>query len=42
VHDAFVPTAEAAFIGGVTDRAMNRAIDEHILPDSLIRSDSRD
>jgi uncharacterized protein (DUF433 family) len=39
VHDIFVPTAEAAFIGGVTDREMNRAIDEHILPDSLIRSD---
>jgi uncharacterized protein (DUF433 family) len=39
VHDAFVPTAEAAFIAGVTDRDMNRTIDEHILPDSLIRSD---
>jgi uncharacterized protein (DUF433 family) len=39
VNDVFVPTAEAAFIAGVTDRDMNRAIDEHILPDSLIRSD---
>lgn len=35
----FVPTAEAAFIAGITDRDMNRAVDEHILPDSMIRLD---
>lgn len=34
----FVPIAEAAFIAGVSDRDLNRAIDEHILPDPLTRS----
>jgi uncharacterized protein (DUF433 family) len=34
----FVPTAEAAFIAGVSDREMNRAVDERILPESLIES----
>ena len=38
--DLFVPTAEAAFIAGISDREMNRAVDEHILPGSLIRSDN--
>lgn len=35
----FVPTAEAAFIAGLTDRDMNRVIDEHIVPDALVRVD---
>ena len=30
--DLFVPTSEAAFIADVSDREMNRAVDEHILP----------
>jgi uncharacterized protein (DUF433 family) len=34
----FVPTAEAAFIAGLTDRDMNRVVDEHILPDVLVQS----
>jgi len=34
----FVPTAEAAFIADVSDREMNRAVDERILPDSLVQS----
>src|SRR5690606_16720919 len=38
--DMFVPTAEAAFIAGITDRDINRAVDEHILPDSLISLDN--
>jgi uncharacterized protein (DUF433 family) len=36
--DLFVPTSEAAFIADVSDREMNRAVDEHILPKPLIRS----
>ncbi len=36
----FVPTAEAAFIAGVSDREMNRAVDERILPDPLVQNDS--
>lgn len=36
--DLFVPTSEAAFIANVSDREMNRAVDEHILPEPLIRS----
>ena len=38
MRDSFVPTAEAAFIAGISDRDMNRAVDEHILPEPLIRS----
>ena len=38
--DLFVATSEAAFIADVSDREMNRAVDEHILPASLIRSDN--
>lgn len=38
-HDIFVPIAEAAFIAGVSDRDMNRTVDEHILPDPLTRSE---
>jgi uncharacterized protein (DUF433 family) len=33
---AFVPTAEAAFIAGISDRDMNRVVDERILPESLV------
>lgn len=40
VLDLFVATSEAAFIADVSDREMNRAVDEHILPASLIRSDN--
>ena len=36
----FVPTAEAAFIAGLSDRDMNRVVDEHILPDVLVRSNN--
>lgn len=35
---AFVPTAEAAFLAGLSDRDMNRVVDEHILPDVLVSS----
>lgn len=28
----FIPTAEAAFIAGLTDRQMNRVVDEHLMP----------
>jgi len=35
----FVPTAEAAFIAGLTDRDMNRVVDERILPDVLVHTD---
>ncbi len=34
----FVPTSEAAFIAGLSDRDMNRVVDEHILPDVLVQS----
>lgn len=37
---SFVPTAEAAFIAGLSDREMNRVVDEHILPDELVRSEN--
>lgn len=37
---AFVPTAEAAFIAGLSDREMNRVMDEHIVPDTLFRLDN--
>jgi uncharacterized protein (DUF433 family) len=30
-----IPTAEAAFIAGLTDRQMNRVVDEHLVPKSL-------
>jgi uncharacterized protein (DUF433 family) len=36
----FVPTAEAAFIAGITDRDINRVVDEQILPGSLVRNDN--
>jgi uncharacterized protein (DUF433 family) len=39
MSDISVPIAEAAFIAGVSDRDMNRAIDEHILPGALTRND---
>lgn len=31
----FIPTAEAAFIAGLTDRQMNRVVDEHLVPEHL-------
>ena len=34
---AFVPTAEAAYIAGLSDRDMNRVVDERILPEPLVR-----
>lgn len=37
VPATFVPTAEAAFIAGLSDRELNRVVDEHILPDALFR-----
>jgi uncharacterized protein (DUF433 family) len=33
---ALVPTAEAAFIAGLSDRQMNRVVDEHLVPDVLV------
>jgi uncharacterized protein (DUF433 family) len=39
-NTVFVPTAEAAFIAGVSDREMNRVVDEHILPADLFRNDN--
>lgn len=35
----YIPTAEAAFIAGLSDRDMNRVMDERIVPDSLFRSE---
>ncbi len=35
----YVPTAEAAFIAGLSDRHMNRLVDERILPDVLFRGE---
>ena len=35
-HNPFVPTAEAAFIAGLNDRQMNRLVDEHLVPASLL------
>lgn len=32
----FVPSAEAAFIAGVTQQQMNRMADEHLVPDLLL------
>lgn len=31
----FIPTAEAAFIAGLTDRQMNRVVDERLVPETL-------
>lgn len=31
----FVPAAEAAFIAGLSDRHMNRVVDEHLMPEVL-------
>ncbi|OIR00198.1 hypothetical protein GALL_176550 [mine drainage metagenome] len=31
----FIPTAEAAFIAGLTDRQMNRVVDERLVPERL-------
>jgi uncharacterized protein (DUF433 family) len=36
----FVSTAEAAFIAGLTDRDMNRIVDERIIPAPLVRVDA--
>ncbi|WP_028998350.1 DUF433 domain-containing protein [Azohydromonas australica] len=33
---ALVPTAEAAFIAGLSDRQMNRVVDEHLVPEVLV------
>jgi hypothetical protein len=33
----FVATAEAAYIAGLTDRQMNRVIDERLVPQNLIK-----
>jgi len=39
----FIPTAEAAFIASLTDRQMNRVVDEHLVPEPLFeqRGNSR-
>lgn len=36
----FVPAAEAAFIAGLTDRQMQRVMDEKIIPTPLLQSDN--
>lgn len=33
----FIPSAEAAFIAGLSDRQMHRVVDERLLPDSLFQ-----
>jgi uncharacterized protein (DUF433 family) len=33
----FIPSAEAAFIAGLTDRQMNRVVDEHLVPEPLFK-----
>lgn len=35
--ELFIPTAEAAFIAGLTDRQMNRVVDEHLVPEALFQ-----
>ena len=35
----FVPTPEAAFIANLSDRDMNRIVDEHLVPDVLVSVD---
>ena len=35
VSQRLIPTAEAAFIAGLSDRQMNRVVDEHLMPDVL-------
>ena len=37
---AFVPAAEAAFIAGLTDKQIQRAMDDDILPDLLVQQDN--
>jgi uncharacterized protein (DUF433 family) len=37
MNASFINSAEAAFIAEVSDRDVNRVIDEHIVPDSLIQ-----
>lgn len=39
MSSTFVPTAEAAFIAGLSDRDMNRVLDEHLVPDDLVQTD---
>lgn len=36
-----IPTAEAAFIAGLTDRQMNRVVDEHLVPDTLFEQQGK-
>jgi uncharacterized protein (DUF433 family) len=38
--NGFISGAEAAYIAELTDRDMNRVIDEHLVPDQLVRADS--
>ncbi len=40
---SWVPSTEVAFIAGLTDKEINRALDEDVLPDNLVRrSDGRE
>ena len=34
---ALIPTAQAAFIAGLSDRQINRVIDEHLMPQTLFK-----
>lgn len=36
----FVPSAEAAFIAALSDRDMNRVVDEHIVPAALVQAEN--
>ena len=36
----FIPTAQAAFIAGLTDRQMNRIVDEHLVPEPSLNSEA--
>jgi uncharacterized protein (DUF433 family) len=35
----FVPSAEAAYIAGLSDRDMNRVFDEHLVPEQLVQAE---
>lgn len=39
ISNHFVASAEAAYIAGLNDRQMNRVVDEHLVPASLLAQD---
>ncbi len=38
-NESWVPSAEVAFIAGLTDKEINRAVDEDVLPENLVKRD---